>query len=171
MAQHRWKSSDFIEVKNKLQRYILRINLSNKTAISSEDSLDPWPEARAGLRQGVPGRGPSPPSSSGSDPWICCETLHWALLQRRPIQNSQKGCRAKSLDLLHPHLRKVLLEPVLHPLAVVSKGTVLMEAAMAISVYLSASFDTIYLFWKYFHSSLSLSWYVRREVHILSGLL
>jgi hypothetical protein len=38
MAQHSWKSSDFIEVKTKMQRYILRIILSNKTAVSSEDS-------------------------------------------------------------------------------------------------------------------------------------
>ncbi len=38
--------------------YILRINLSNKTAVSNEDSLDPGPETRAGLRQGVPGEGP-----------------------------------------------------------------------------------------------------------------
>jgi hypothetical protein len=36
----------------------MRINLSNKTALSSENSLDPGPEARAGLRQGVPGKGP-----------------------------------------------------------------------------------------------------------------
>ncbi len=31
--------------KKKLQIYILRINLSNKTAVSSEDSLDRGPEA------------------------------------------------------------------------------------------------------------------------------
>ena len=36
----------------------MRINLSNKTALSSENSLDPGPEARAGLRQGVPAEGP-----------------------------------------------------------------------------------------------------------------
>jgi hypothetical protein len=38
--------------------YILRINLSNKTAVSSDDSLDPRPGARAGLCQGVPVKGP-----------------------------------------------------------------------------------------------------------------
>ena len=58
MAQHSWKSSDFIELKKKLQIYILIINLSNKTAVSSEDSLDRGPEAPAGLCQGVPGKGP-----------------------------------------------------------------------------------------------------------------
>jgi hypothetical protein len=36
----------------------LRINLYNKIAVSSEDSLDPAPEAHAGLRLGVPGEGP-----------------------------------------------------------------------------------------------------------------
>ncbi len=41
-----------------MQRYILKINLSNKTAVSSEDSLYPRPGARAGLRQGVPVKGP-----------------------------------------------------------------------------------------------------------------
>ena len=45
-------------MKKKLQIYILRINLSNKTAVSSEDSLDRGPEAPAGLCQGVPGKGP-----------------------------------------------------------------------------------------------------------------
>jgi hypothetical protein len=41
-----------------MQRYILRIILFNKTAVSSEDSLDPRPGARAGLHQGVPGKEP-----------------------------------------------------------------------------------------------------------------
>ncbi len=36
----------------------MRINIFNKTTVSSEDSLDPGPEARAGLRQGVPAEGP-----------------------------------------------------------------------------------------------------------------
>ncbi len=36
----------------------MKINLYNKIAVSSEDSLDPAPEAHAGLRQGVPGEGP-----------------------------------------------------------------------------------------------------------------
>ncbi len=36
----------------------MKINLSNKTAVSSEDSFDPGPDDHAGLRQGVPGKGP-----------------------------------------------------------------------------------------------------------------
>ena len=40
-----------------MQIYILRIKLSNKTAVSCDDSLDPGPEACAGLRQSVPGKG------------------------------------------------------------------------------------------------------------------
>jgi hypothetical protein len=36
----------------------LRINLYNKIAVISKDSLDPAPEAHAGLRQGVPGEEP-----------------------------------------------------------------------------------------------------------------
>ncbi len=47
-------------------------------------------------------------------------------------------------DLLHPHLRKVLLEPVLHPLAFLGRGAVLLEDVMVISGYLSAFFDTIF---------------------------
>jgi hypothetical protein len=37
---------------------MLTINIFNKTAVSSEDSLHPGPEDRAGLRQGVPAKGP-----------------------------------------------------------------------------------------------------------------
>jgi hypothetical protein len=47
-------------------------------------------------------------------------------------------------DLLHPHLRKVLFEPVLHPLAVLGRAAVLLEDVRVISRYLSASFDTIF---------------------------
>ncbi len=52
------KSVEFIEVKKNWQIYILTIYIFNKTAVSSEDSLDPGPEARAGHRQGVPAEGP-----------------------------------------------------------------------------------------------------------------
>ncbi len=57
---------------------------------------------------------------------------------------------ARRPDLLHPHLRKGFLEPALHPLAVLGRAAVLLEAVMGISSYVSASFDTIlsYLFWK-----------------------
>jgi hypothetical protein len=58
--------------------------------------------------------------------------------------------RARRPDLLHPHLRKVPLGPVMHPLAVLGRGAILLKDVMAISGYLSASFDKIfsYLFWK-----------------------
>ncbi len=54
MNQHSWKTSDFIEVKTNLQRYISGIILIIKTAVSSNDSLDPGPQALAGLRHGAP---------------------------------------------------------------------------------------------------------------------
>ncbi len=36
----------------------MTINILDKTTISCEESLDPGPEARGGLRQGVPDKGP-----------------------------------------------------------------------------------------------------------------
>ncbi len=52
------KISRFYWSKKNEQRNILTINIFNKNAVSCEDSLDPGPEARAGLRQGVPAEGP-----------------------------------------------------------------------------------------------------------------
>jgi hypothetical protein len=43
-----------IEVKANLQRYISRIILFIKTAVSFNNSLDPGPQALAGLHHGVP---------------------------------------------------------------------------------------------------------------------
>jgi hypothetical protein len=43
-----------IEVKANLQRYISRIILFIKTAVSTNNSLDPGPQALAGLHHGVP---------------------------------------------------------------------------------------------------------------------
>ncbi len=81
----------------------MTINIFNKTTISCEDSPDPGPEARGGLRQGVPGKGPfSPPSSSGSDPWFCCEALHGPITLRRPTQNRPKGCSQVSWEAIPP---------------------------------------------------------------------
>jgi len=54
MTQHSWKSSDLIEVKANLQRHISRIILFIKTAVSINNSLDPGPQALAGLHHGVP---------------------------------------------------------------------------------------------------------------------
>jgi hypothetical protein len=36
----------------------MTINIFNKTTVSCEDSLDPGPEAHAGLRNGAPVEGP-----------------------------------------------------------------------------------------------------------------
>jgi hypothetical protein len=47
-----------IEVKENLLRYILRIILFIKTAVSTNNSLDPGPQALAGLHHGVPVEGP-----------------------------------------------------------------------------------------------------------------
>ncbi len=58
MTQHSGKSSYFIEVKTNMQIYILRIILFIKIAVSSNDWLDPGPQAIAGLRHGVPVEGP-----------------------------------------------------------------------------------------------------------------
>ncbi len=58
MTQHSWKSSDLIEVKANLHMYISRIILFIKTAVSIDNSLDPGPQALAGLHHGVPVEGP-----------------------------------------------------------------------------------------------------------------
>jgi hypothetical protein len=47
-----------IEIKANLQRYISRIILFIKTAISVNNGLDPGPQALAGLNHGVPVEGP-----------------------------------------------------------------------------------------------------------------
>jgi hypothetical protein len=47
-----------IEVKKNLHRYISRIILCIKTAVSINNSLDPGPQALAGLHHGVPVEGP-----------------------------------------------------------------------------------------------------------------
>jgi hypothetical protein len=49
-----------IEIKANLQRYISRIILFIKTAISVNNGLDPGPQALAGLHHSVPVEGPQP---------------------------------------------------------------------------------------------------------------
>jgi hypothetical protein len=58
MTQHSWKSSDFIELKTNVRRYIYRIVLFIKTVVIINNSLDPGPQALAGLHHGVPVEGP-----------------------------------------------------------------------------------------------------------------
>ncbi len=58
MTQHSWYSSDLIELKVNLHRYISRIIFFIKTAVSVNNSLDPGPQVHAGLHRGVPVEGP-----------------------------------------------------------------------------------------------------------------
>ncbi len=69
---------------------------------------------------------PLPPWCNGLGLWFFLEDLLWPLIQRRPLQNSQRITfrGAGSPDLLLPHLREVPLEPNLRPLAVVGRVAV-----------------------------------------------
>jgi hypothetical protein len=119
----------------------LSINVFNKTTVSCEESLDPGPEARAGLRQGVPGKGPHHllhllDQILGFVARLCIDPLFrdatYKTVKRVAVR------QAGTPDLLYPHLCKVLFEPVLHPLAVLGRAAVLLEDVMGISSYLSA---------------------------------
>jgi hypothetical protein len=108
----------------------LTINIFNKTTVSCEESLDPGPEARAGLHQGVPGKEPHQPlhlldQITGFVARLCIEPLFrdatYKIVKRVAVRQAGKP------DLLHPHLRKVLFEPALHPLAVFGRASVLLE--------------------------------------------
>ncbi len=89
--------------------------LSNKTAVSSEDSLDGGPEAPAGLCQGVPGKGPHQllhllDQITGFVASLCTDPLFrdapYKIVKRLAVR------RAKRPDLLPTHLRKVLLDVI-----------------------------------------------------------
>jgi hypothetical protein len=123
MAQHSYKPSDFMEENNFLI-YILRINLFNRIAVSCKDSLDPGPKARAG--QDVPGEGPHHLLDL---PDQILQFVARPFIQRRPqkIVNRVAVWGARRPDLLHLHLCKALLGPVLHPLAVLGRNAVLLE--------------------------------------------
>ncbi len=120
------KISRFYWSKNNWQRYILTINIFNKTTISCEESLAPSPGC----------------SSSWSDPWICCETLLWPLIQRRHIQKSLKASSQASWKARPPPPTPPygLLEPVLHLFHV-------MSGAKSADYHGSCSFLSIYLCW------------------------
>ncbi len=148
MTQHSWKSSDLIEVKANLQRYILRIILFIKTVVSINNSLDPGHQALAGLHHGVPVEGPQHllhlvdqilglVARLFSDPYfrfaphkiVKKVTIRWA---GRP-----------DLLILNLHnLLQGLPEPALRSLAFVGKGAIQLKDLMGISSYLSASYDT-----------------------------
>jgi hypothetical protein len=118
----------------------LTINIFNKTTVSCEESLDPGPEARAGLHWGVPGKGPHHllhllDQITGFAARLCIYPLFrdatYKIVKRVAVRQAGKP------DLFHPHLRKILFEPVLHPLAVLGRAAVLLEDVMGISSYLS----------------------------------
>jgi hypothetical protein len=116
----------------------LAIHIFNKTAVSCEDSLDPGPEARAGLRQGVPAEGPHHLLHLLDQIIGFVTKLFNDLLFRDATHKIVKRLavrRARRTNLLLPHLRKVLLEPVLHPLAILGRDAILLEDVMVISSY------------------------------------
>jgi hypothetical protein len=145
------KTGDFVEVK-KISRdthWQSTYSIKNKTTVSCDDSLDPGPEARAGLHLGVPGKEQHHllhllDQITGFAARLYIDPLFkyatYKIVKRVAVRQAGKP------DLLHPHLPKVLFEPVLHPLAVLVRAAVLLEDVMGISSYLSTSFDTIFTY-------------------------
>jgi hypothetical protein len=137
-----------IEVKAKLQRYILRIILIIKIAVSTNNSLDPGPQALAGLHHGVPVEEPQHllhlldqilgfVAKLFNDPYF--------RFAKHKIAKRVTSRRVGRPDLLLLHLRNLpqgLHEPVLRPLAFIGKGDIQPKDLMVISSYLSASSDT-----------------------------
>ncbi len=104
----------------------MTINIFNKTTVSCKESLDPGPEARAGLRQGDPAEGSHPllhllDQITGFGARLCNDPLFrdapYKIVKRVAVRQAGKP------DLLNPHL----FEPVLHPLAVLGRAAVLLE--------------------------------------------
>ncbi len=124
MTHHSWKPYDFIELKTGWQRNILRINSYNKTAFSSDNSLDPGPEPPAGLRHGVPGKGPHHlPDLRDQGLGLVmklCSDPQFRDATRKIFQRAAFSGAWRS-DLLLPHLYEVLLGLILRLLAVVGR--------------------------------------------------
>ena len=121
----------------------MTINIFNKTTISCEESLAPGPEARAGLRQGVPCKGPHHllhllDQILGFVARLCFDPSFrdatYKIVKMFAVRQAGKP------NLLYPHLRKVLLEPVLH----LFHG---MSGAKSADYHGSCSFLSIYLSW------------------------
>jgi hypothetical protein len=125
MAQHSYKPSDFMEekkfadihIENQLSTYSIELPSAVKTASILDLKLV---QARMSLA-----RDPITSLIFRIRSSICCETL----IQRRPQKIVKRVAvwGARRPDLLHSHLRKALLEPVLHPLAVLGRSAVLLE--------------------------------------------
>jgi hypothetical protein len=148
MTQHSRKSSDLIEVKANLHRYISRIILFINSAVSMNNSLDPGPQALAGLHHGVPVEGPKHllllldqiigfVARLFNDPNF--RFAPHKIAKRVTIR------RARRPNLLLLHLRNLpqgLHEQVLRPLAFVGKVAIQLKDLMVISSYIGASYDT-----------------------------
>jgi hypothetical protein len=103
----------------------LRIILFYKTAVRSNNSLDSGPQALAGLRHGVPVEGPHHlPDLQDQGLGLVmklCSDPQFRDATRKIVQMAAFSGAGRS-DLLLPHLREVLLEPILRLLAVVGRG-------------------------------------------------
>ena len=142
MTHHTWKPYDFIQLKTGLQRNVQRIHSFNKTASSINDILKPGPEPLPDLRHGVPGEGPHHLLDL-RDLGLClivklCSDLQLRNAPRKIVHRAA-GRGAGRPDLLLPHLHKVLLEPVLRPLAVVGRVACALCAGLFPCSYLSYS--------------------------------
>jgi hypothetical protein len=114
----------------------MRINSYNKTAVSSDDSLDPGPEPPAGLRQGVPGEGPHDlPDLRDKSLGLVIKLSSDPQFRDAPRKIVQRAAfsGAGRPDLLLPYHYEVLLEPILRLLAVVGRVT----CALTYSHYLA----------------------------------
>ncbi len=100
----------FYQIKNRLAAHLF-----NKTVISIDDILNPGPEPLAGLRHGVPGEG------THHLPDLR-DLGHGLVVKLHKIVRRAAGRGAGRPDPLLTHLHEVLLEQVLHPLAVVVRG-------------------------------------------------
>jgi hypothetical protein len=116
------------EVKANLHRYISKIILFIKTAVSIINSLDPGPQALAGLHHGVPAEGPQHllhllDQILGFVARLFTD-LYFRFAPHKIVKKVTIRGAGRS-DLLLLHLRNLpqgLHEPVLHPLAYVGKG-------------------------------------------------
>jgi hypothetical protein len=139
---------DCIELKTGWQRQILRINSYNKTAVSSDDTLDPGPEHLVGLRHGVPGEGPHhlPDLRDQALGLVMklCPDPQFRDASCKIVQRAAFSGAGRS-DLLLSHLHEILLEPSLRPLAVVGRvacalcaGLFFLQSHILLSLLLSA---------------------------------
>ncbi len=194
MTQHSWKPYNFIKLKTGWQRNILGIHLFNKTAISIDDILNPGPEPLAGLWHGAPGEGTHhlpdlPDLSHALVVKLCSDPKFW-----NAPQNILQGCRQGSWEARSPSHTPPWGSSWANPASSSCCRQGRLCSALCVGLfpcsYLSLSHKFTYIgrlykqyicwtaiyhckrcsYWS-LHSSQSHSWYVRREVQILSRLL